>query len=169
MSARPQVLPDVLEPDLRLVFCGSAAGTASARRRAYYAGPGNRFWPTLFEVGLTPRPLAPEEFPTVLRYGIGLTDITKDQFGEDRSIRRSADDAADLRRKIERFRPSTLAFVGKAAAKVALGRDRIDYGLLSDHLGATRLFVLPSPSGAARGFWDAGWWHSLAQLVREDR
>ena len=48
------VLPDVLVPGLAVVFCGSAVGAASARRRAYYAGPGNAFWRTLSEVGLTP-------------------------------------------------------------------------------------------------------------------
>ena len=41
------ILPDVLEPGLRVVFCGTAAGKASARAGAYYAGPGNAFWPTL--------------------------------------------------------------------------------------------------------------------------
>ena len=63
----PDVLPDVLGPGLRIVFCGSAAGAVSARVGAYYAGPGNRFWPTLHRVGLTPRLLAPAEFRTVLR------------------------------------------------------------------------------------------------------
>ena len=29
----------------------------------------------------------------------------------------------------------------------------------------TRLFVLPSPSGAARRYWDESWWHALARLV----
>jgi G:T/U-mismatch repair DNA glycosylase len=42
-----EVLPDLLRPGLRIVFCGTAAGTASARAGAYYAGPGNAFWPTL--------------------------------------------------------------------------------------------------------------------------
>ena len=56
------ILPDVLGPGLRVVFCGSAASTVAAARGAPYAGPGNRFWPTLFEIGLTPRRFAPEEF-----------------------------------------------------------------------------------------------------------
>src|SRR3546814_13773735 len=53
--SRAPVLPDVLAPGLRLVFCGSAAGRKSAELGAYYAGPGNKFWPTLYEIGLTPR------------------------------------------------------------------------------------------------------------------
>ena len=53
------ILPDLLAPGMRVVFCGTAPGTASARAGAYYAGPGNRFWATLHEVGLTPILLAP--------------------------------------------------------------------------------------------------------------
>lgn len=48
------VLPDVLKPDLKIVFCGTAAGRESAARGAYYAGSGNSFWKTLHEVGLYP-------------------------------------------------------------------------------------------------------------------
>jgi TDG/mug DNA glycosylase family protein len=39
----PPILPDVLMPGLKLVFCGTAAGTVSARRGQYYAHPQNRF------------------------------------------------------------------------------------------------------------------------------
>jgi double-stranded uracil-DNA glycosylase len=68
------VLPDLLQPGLRLVICGTAADTASAKLRASYAGPGNRFWEVLRQVGLKPMRLRPEEYVTVLNYGIGLTD-----------------------------------------------------------------------------------------------
>ena len=81
------ILPDVLAPGLRIVFCGSGAGAASAARGAYYAGPGNKFWPTLHAVGLTPRRLAPEEFASVLEYGIGLTDLAKTRSGPDTQVR----------------------------------------------------------------------------------
>ena len=33
------VLPDLIAPDLRIVFTGTAVGSASARAGAYYAGP----------------------------------------------------------------------------------------------------------------------------------
>ena len=49
------ILPDVLAPGLKVVFCGLTAGSAAAAAGAYYAGPGNWFWPLLFEVGLTTR------------------------------------------------------------------------------------------------------------------
>jgi len=56
------VLPDILRPGMRVVFCGTAAGTAFARAGAYYAGPGNAFWATLHSTGLTPVRFSPAEF-----------------------------------------------------------------------------------------------------------
>jgi hypothetical protein len=64
-------LPDSLEPDLKVVFVGTAAGKRSAELGHYYAGHGNRFWQTLYEVGLTPRLFQPGEFRELLPLGIG--------------------------------------------------------------------------------------------------
>ena len=69
------VLPDLIEPGLTTMFCGSAASSASARVGAYYAGPGNRFWTVLHETGLTPHLFVPAEFQELLSLGIGLTDL----------------------------------------------------------------------------------------------
>ncbi len=80
------LIRDVLAPDLRVVFCGTALGTRSAQVGAYYAGRGNRFWSTLHEVGLTPVLLRPEEYTRVLDYGIGLTDICKTRSGSDAEV-----------------------------------------------------------------------------------
>jgi TDG/mug DNA glycosylase family protein len=160
------VLPDVLTDNLSIVFCGSAAGHRSARVGAYYAGPGNRFWPTLSAAALTPRRLAPHEFRSVVRYGLGLTDLCKDAYGRDSELPVGADDKVALRSKILGFRPKILAFVGKRPAAVFLGRP-VHCGLQPDRVDCTRIFVLPSPSGAARGHWDEAWWHQLAAL-RDD-
>jgi len=76
-------LPDLLAPNLRVVFVGTAAGRHSAEVGAYYAGRGNRFWPTLREIGLTPRLFEPREFRDLLALGIGLTDMSKLRAGMD--------------------------------------------------------------------------------------
>jgi TDG/mug DNA glycosylase family protein len=159
------VLPDVLQEGLSLVFCGTAAGKRSAEERAYYAHPGNRFWPTLHEIGLTPRRLQPGDFPLLLTFGIGLTDVAKLHFGNDNELPRDAFDVAGLIEKIERWQPRMLAFTSKAAARAALGHDS-GYGLCEQRIGDTRLFVLPSPSGQARGHWNIGPWRELAELQR---
>ena len=163
--ATEHVLPDVLQPGLTLVFCGTAAGKRSAAERAYYAHPGNLFWRALFETGLTPRQLAPAEFPLLPGYGIGLTDLAKRHSGNDDELPRDAFDVPALTAKIERHQPQLLAFTSKNAARAALGHVTA-YGLQDETIGATRLFVLPSPSGQARGHWTAAPWLALGQLYR---
>jgi TDG/mug DNA glycosylase family protein len=157
------VLPDVLAPELDIVFCGTAAGTASARQRAYYAGPGNSFWPTLCAVGLTARQLLPHQYREVLRWNLGLTDLAKQVFGSDSVLARDHFDVARLHGLIEEYRPTMVAFTSKRAAGEFLGRD-VGYGLQTEVVASSRLFVLPSPSGAARGYWDVGPWAELALL-----
>lgn len=159
------ILPDVLQPGLALVFCGTAAGRRSAEQGAYYAHPGNLFWRTLHAVALTPRLFAPAEFPQLPALGIGLTDLAKHHVGNDNELPRDAFDVVALRERIERHAPRLLAFTSKAAARAALGRI-VGYGLQEERIGDTRLFVLPSPSGQARGHWDVSHWQALAALVR---
>jgi len=159
------ILPDLLQPGLTLVFCGTAAGRRSAAERAYYAHPGNLFWRALFEAGLTPRLLMPPEFPLLLDYGIGLTDLAKRHSGNDDELPRDAFDVPALGARIEHHAPRLLAFTSKNAARSALGH-AVGYGLQDETLGNTRLFVLPSPSGQARGHWDIGAWQALGELYR---
>ena len=154
------ILPDVLEPGLALVFCGTAASKRSAAEHAYYAHPGNRFWHALHAAGFTPRLLAPHEFPLLPQWGIGLTDLAKRHSGNDNELPQHAFDVPTLVAKIERFTPRMLAFTSKAAARAVLGH-AVGYGLHPERIGNTRLFVLPSPSGQARGHWDIEPWREL--------
>lgn len=165
------VLPDVLMPGLRVVFCGTAPGTRSAREGAYYAHPGNYFWRTLFAIGLTPRQLAPREFRDVLQFGIGLTDVAKHHFGSDAELPRGAFDAEALRRKLVRYKPQVIAFTSKNAARAASGLplNAMAYGPQASQLSQSRVFVLPSPSGQARGFWNIEPWRELAAALTEVR
>lgn len=160
------ILPDVLAPGLRIVFCGTAAGTVSALRGAYYAHPQNRFWVILHETGLTPRRLRPEDYAQVLGFGLGLTDLAKSVFGMDGELPRGALGAAAraaLRDKIAAFEPAHLAFTSLAAGRAVLGR-RAGFGEQTARLGRTRVWVLPSPSPAARWNWadNAHEWAKLA-------
>ena len=151
----------MLAPGLRVVFCGTAAGEVAARAGAPYAGPGNRFWWVLHEVGLTPRELAPREFRELVEFGIGLTDVAKHVVGRDSVLSAADFDAAAVIEKVERFAPGVLAFVGKRAAREVLGKP-VMYGDQESVVGSSRVWVLPSTSGAARGFWDIEPWRNLA-------
>lgn len=160
------MIPDVLRPGLGVVFCGTAPSATSKERGAYYARPGNRFWPTLHAVGLTPRQLAPEEFRTVTEFGIGLTDVCKTAWGQDADLVAVDFDPASLRAKIALNLPRYLAFTSKRAAGEFLGHNP-EYGIQPETIAATEIFVLPSTSGLATRFWDESFWRDLALRLRD--
>ena len=155
----------MLAPGLRVVFCGTAAGEVAARVGAPYAGPGNRFWWVLHEVGLTPRELDPREFRDLPRWGIGLTDVAKHAVGGDSTLRASDFDGPAVVEKVERYAPLIIAFVGKRAAGEVVGKPS-RYGSQEVSIGSSAVWVVPSTSGAARGFWDIEPWHDLAAVCR---
>ncbi|HEX5929563.1 MAG TPA: mismatch-specific DNA-glycosylase [Solirubrobacterales bacterium] len=156
------LLPDLLKPGLQVVFCGTAAGTASARARAYYADPGNAFWRTLFATGLTPMQLAPSEYRRALEYGIGLTDLCKVRHGSDAEVGTEEFDVDGLRERIAAVEPAYLAFNGKNAARGALERE-VEFGPQEELVGGAAVWVLPSSAGTARRYWDIEPWEDLAR------
>jgi len=161
------VLPDVLKPGLRVVFCGTAVSKKSAEVNAYYAGPGNKFWKVLADIGLTPTLLLPSQYKQLLDYGLGLTDLAKNKSGSDSSLAKDDFDRDVLRAKIIKFRPRYLCFNGKKAAKVFLQDECVDFGLHEETLAETHLFVAPSTSNQANGHWDMSKWQELTRLCRE--
>jgi len=158
------ILEDAIRPGLRVVFCGTALGAVAARKRAYYAGPGNAFYKTLHDIGLTPRRLEPAQYPELLDYGIGLTDICKTRSGSDQEVGREGFDVDRLAALVEENRPGWVAFNGKNSASGAFGRP-VDYGPQAEPFAGIPAFVLPSTSGAARRYWDISHWRELARLV----
>ena len=167
MPATP-ILPDVLAPGLKLVFCGTAAGAVSAARGCYYAHPHNKFWRTLFAVGLTPRLLDASEFASLPRFGLGLTDIAKQASGMDKQLPAGAlgrAACAAMAERIARVKPALLAFTSLTAGRRYLGREA-GFGEQQERIGATRLWLLPSPSPAADWNWDEAWWRALAEATR---
>ena len=161
------ILEDLLRPNLRLVICGTAAGTRSAQIGAYYAGPGNKFWRTIHAVGLTPHLIVPKDWRSLDAFGIGFTDMAKHHFGMDKDLPPGCFDAGRLRDIIDEAQPDALAFNGKTAAKAFLGRGPMDYGRREETIGKTAIWVLPSTSGAASGAWSIWPWQELADAVRQ--
>ena len=140
------MLPDVIESNLKIIFCGTAAGTTSARRGQYYAGSGNKFWPTLYETGLTPVRLYPPDFKEVLKYKLGLTDLVKDKSGMDSTLLKSDFGNVQLIQQIKKYSPGYIAFNGKKAAKEFLKRD-VDYRFQDEVLNKTKFFVIIMENG----------------------
>jgi double-stranded uracil-DNA glycosylase len=164
------ILPDLLNYDLDIVFCGTAAGNKSAERKAYYAGKGNLFYPILFKIGLTPRQLKPEEYPELLNYNIGLTDLAKQTHGLDNDLKKQDFDIQNFIDKILKYNPLVVCFNGKEASKVYFGKKKtseVQIGLQEKTIGQTKIFVAPSTSLQARGYWDENVWHQLQKLIND--
>jgi TDG/mug DNA glycosylase family protein len=161
-------LPDQFQEHLRVVFVGTAASTRSADLGHYYAHPGNRFWRTIHEVGITPRRYQPREFASLLTLGIGFTDLCKSGAGMDHQIEVRPEDISIFRSKMLTYRPRTIAFTSKKAASLFYDRPTATLALgrqppLDDF---PAIFVLPSPSGAASGHWSVQPWQQLADAIR---
>lgn len=172
-KAQKPVLPDLLTPGLDVVFCGTAPGTVSAQRRQYYAHPQNKFWRALHAAGLTPRLLEPSEYEKLLSFRIGLTDIAKHVSGMDNQLPRGSlgkDAIADLRTRIEKYKPKILAFTSLTGGRKLAGADAA-FGRQSVMIGETEVWILPSPSPAAHWNWQKNEkiWRDLATELKLHR
>jgi double-stranded uracil-DNA glycosylase len=162
----PSDVPDVLAPDLRIVFVGINPGRVSAAARAHFANPRNDFWRLLHAARLTSRLYEPAEQFALLEERIGVTNAAYRTTPGSGDLRRAdfAGSAERLERIAHQLRPRWLAFVGKEAYRGAFGR-RPDLGLQPDEFGETKLFVLPStsPANAAVPWLDRlRWFQELA-------
>ena len=148
MIARSDV-PDVLAENLDAIFCGINPGHVSAAAGAHFANPRNDFWRLLYDVGFTPRLLAPAEQYRLLDYGYGVTNAAHRTTRGSGDLRRGdfAGSAERLERLAADLRPGAIAFVGKEAYRGAFS-ERASLGRQERTLGETRLFVLPSTSPA---------------------
>jgi TDG/mug DNA glycosylase family protein len=148
-AARNRTIPDVIAPGLRVLFAGINPGLYSAATGHHFARPGNRFWPALHHSGFTPRQFRPDEQDLLLGLGLGITKIAA------RATARAAElSPAELRAgaglltgKLTRLAPRWLAVLGVTAYRTAFGGPDAQVGPQDTVLGATRIWVLPNPSG----------------------
>jgi TDG/mug DNA glycosylase family protein len=142
-------VPDVVGPDLAVLFCGINPSLTSAATGHHFARPGNRFWPALHLAGLTPRRLAPAEGHELLRYGLGVTNLV------DRPTRTAAEleraelraGAAALDELVRRYRPRVLAVLGITAWRLGFDRPRASAGRQPERVGGAQTWAVPNPSG----------------------
>ena len=141
-------LPDYLRPGLRLVFVGFNPGERSARIGHYYAGRGNQFWNFLYESGLTPVHLSPEEDHRILEFGFGLTDMVKRWSNSISGLSKEdfQQGVPALKVKLLQAAPEAIAFNGKTGFERFQGR-RAELGAQRWRFGDSRIYVLPSTSG----------------------
>jgi TDG/mug DNA glycosylase family protein len=166
-------LQDYLRKGLDVVFVGINPGTRSAAAGHHYAGPGNHFWPLLYQSGIVPLALTYEQDARVLEWGVGLTNMVARSSPSisDLSLYELRAGAAVLRRKLERYHPRFACFNGKRIYEVFAGHP-CDFGLQSERLGETRIFVMPSTSARTASYQRADklrYFQELARLLGRAR
>lgn len=148
-AARGAVLPDVIAPDLKALFCGINPGLWSSAVGLHFARPGNRFWPALYGSGFTPRLLTPDRQHDLLALGLGISNVV------DRTTARADELTPDelresgrsLAEKAAAYRPRWIAIVGVTAYRAAFGPRDARIGPQPELLGGSRVWVLPNTSG----------------------
>lgn len=166
-AAAGKTVRDVIAPDLKVLFCGINPGLYTAATGYNFARPGNRFWPTLYAAGFTPRQLKPTEQQELLTYGCGITNL----------VGRATAAAAELspeelkaggellKEKVLEYQPQVVAFLGVTAYRTAFGLPKAVPGPQPGTIGETQLWVLPNPSGLNAHYPPA----ALAKVFRELR
>ena len=148
-AARGRTIPDVLGPDLDVVFVGINPGLWSGAVGHHFARPGNRFWKALYGSGFTDRLLSPFEDASLLDANLGVTNLVArttaraDELSPD-EIRRGA---VELEERVAPLRPRFVAVLGIGVYRTGFGRRDAALGPQEQDLGGSRLWVLPNPSG----------------------
>ena len=142
-------IPDLVAPELRVLFCGINPGLWSGATGHHFARPGNRFWRALHESGFTPRLMHPSEGAELLALGLGITNLVARTTRNAAEL--TADELVDGARRLEalaiEMRPRFVAVVGIASYRTGFARPTATVGPQPEPLGPSRVWVLPNPSG----------------------
>lgn len=149
LAAAARTVPDVIGPEIEVLFCGISPEPYTAFVGHHFAHPGNRFWKALHTAGFTDRLLDPSGERQLLAYGYGLTYL----------VERAAATAAELsgaelatgrwrlETKVLNYAPRWLAVLGLGAYRTAFRCPHAALGRQEDSVAGARVWVLPNPSG----------------------
>jgi TDG/mug DNA glycosylase family protein len=167
LAARDKLVPDLIAKNLMVLFAGINPGLYTAAIGRHFGRPGNRFWPALHGGGFTPRLFSPFESDLLLDLKFGITNVVE------RATAR-ADELTDdelraggkrLEAKVNRYKPTVVAFVGIGPYRVVTGIKDARVGLQTQPFGGSHAWVLPNPSGLNAHYQPA----ALARLFGELR
>ena len=145
-----QILPDIVDYNLKILFIGFNPGIKSAEIGCHYAGKSNRFWKFLHLSGLTINQLKPQEGIELLKLGYGsinivdrptkrADEITNEEFARGREI---------LKMKLEKYRPLIACYMGMGVYKELTEKKVVTLGLQSIEVAeGVKDFICSSPSG----------------------
>lgn len=161
IEAAGKTLPDVIAPNLKVLFCGINPGLYTAAVGHHFARPGNRFWPALHQSGFTSRLISPFDESDLLALGVGISNVVSHATASAVELTREDYVAGGraLAKKIKRYRPRIVAILGVNAYQQAFECPKAKVGEQSQHIHSARVWVLPNPSGLNANY-------QLPELVR---
>jgi TDG/mug DNA glycosylase family protein len=175
----PNAIDDILPADsagLRMLIVGINPGLWTAAVNAPFARPGNRFWPSLYEAGLTDhlvdasRGLDPADEQQLLGRGIGLTNLIGRATvrADELSRQELRDSATRLIERLSDIRPRAVAIAGITSFRTGFSQPKAQFGqqdttLIEGWPPEVALHVVPQPSGLNAHYQVA----DLARIWRE--
>jgi TDG/mug DNA glycosylase family protein len=143
-------LRDRIKPGVRVLFVGINPGLRSEAIGHHFAGYSNRFWKLLYDARVVPEAIGAEQDDRLPEWGLGITNlIPRCTPGMDTlDLEEYVAGLKALRRKVRRFKPAIVAFVGVSLYRFVYGRKGVvTLGPQPEMFEGARVFVLPNPSG----------------------
>ncbi|KAJ2161834.1 uracil DNA N-glycosylase Thp1 [Coemansia sp. RSA 552] len=192
--ARIKPIPEVLRPGLDVLFVGINPGVVSGTKQLHFGNPQNFFWRGLFQSGLIPEEIPPEQGHRLWdEWNMSITNLVQRTTPSTTDLTRQEMRAAvpQLCRKISANSPRVVCFVGIGAYQAFVGRPGCTLGLQDvvydasippgDQIppaplrgldaepdppstGVTRIFVMPSTSGRTAAYQNPQKLQYLRQL-----
>lgn len=154
-SFRDTEVPDLLGPNLRLLFVGINPGLWTAATQTHFAHPVNRFYPALLAAGIIERPIDAaagmddEDRAYFRSRGLGITNLVPRATirADELTPEELRAGGARLSELVTRLRPRVVAVAGITAYRQAFGERKATAGRQPSPLGDAELWVVPNPSG----------------------
>ena len=154
-SYRDAVVPDLIGPDVKLLFVGINPGLWTAATQTHFAHPGNRFYPALLLGGVIDREIdrgvgmTDSDRRHLVDRGIGITNVVRRATAKASEL--STDElragGAELRSFVREHRPEVVAIAGVTAYRTAFGEPKAVMGRQPERFEGAELWVVPNPSG----------------------
>ncbi|KAJ2498882.1 hypothetical protein GGH96_003958 [Coemansia sp. RSA 1972] len=171
-------IPETLRPGLDVLFVGINPGVVSGVKQLHFGNPQNFFWPGLFQSGLIPEAIQPEDgHRLAAEWNMSIVNLVQrtTPSTSDLSGQEMRDAVPELCRKISANPPHIICFVGKGIYEIFVGSSKITLGLQDsvydldalldgshgpplrqrgsiDQSSAAYLFVMPSTSGRTAAY-----------------
>ncbi|KAJ2855551.1 uracil DNA N-glycosylase Thp1 [Coemansia erecta] len=131
--AKIQPVPEVLRPNLDILFVGINPGVISGQKQLHFGNPQNYFWRGMYQSGLIPDEIQPEDGHMIHeRWNMSIVNLVQrtTPSTSDLSRREMRNAVPDLCRKITTCRPKVVCFVGKGIYEAFIGSSSgFDLGL----------------------------------------